>query len=427
MRLAQQREEAAGQIGPAPFAAAGVLVEVPERVPLRARSIVGAGQVADRQPLDRGGALLADRLALAAGERGEEIVEGRIAVVAPVELRALRGSASPPPRTAAPGRARRRWRARTTARAGRSPPRSRRSARARRLASRSSSRGPGTGRERRGDLQLGVIVARPRAPTHRPRRGRRHIRPGCGSWHRRARSPTGAPSAPSTTIGIGCQPARAPTLPDSSSAARKAWPTNGLAVPAHASHSVGGDRGDAVGEAGGDGGHRRRSRRRQRAARRASAAPVQSLRRRSRSRLLPPRGTNEVGRSDRRPRTIASISTAAPSGSTGTPTARARMPARIAEQRDHQLGRAVGDLGLVGEVGGRIDEHAQLHDPLDPRRDRREPLHLRHHHQRRTRCAASCPSSRSTSSPSRPVTSVPSLERQLPRQMEQPARLDDGT
>ena len=63
--------------------------------------------------------------------------------------------------------------------------------------------------------------------------------------------------------------------------------------------------------------------------------------------------------------TMASISTAAPSGSTGTPTAlRAWRPASP-NTCFHQLRRAIGDLGLVGEAGGAADEHAELHDPLD--------------------------------------------------------------
>ncbi len=48
-----------------------------------------ARQVADGQPLDGGGAFLADCLALAAGERVQEIVETGVTVVAPVELYAL--------------------------------------------------------------------------------------------------------------------------------------------------------------------------------------------------------------------------------------------------------------------------------------------------------------------------------------------------
>ncbi len=46
----------------------------------------GAGQVLHLQPFDRRGAFLADRLALARGEGGEEILEAGIAFIVPVEL-----------------------------------------------------------------------------------------------------------------------------------------------------------------------------------------------------------------------------------------------------------------------------------------------------------------------------------------------------
>ena len=63
---------------------------------------------------------------------------------------------------------------------------------------------------------------------------------------------------------------------------------------------------------------------------------------------------------------IASTSTAAPSGSTLTPTAaRAWRPA-IAEHLDHQVGGAVDHLGLVGEVGRRGDEAAEPDDARHP-------------------------------------------------------------
>ena len=94
-RLPDLVEKRSRQIGLAPFAAARVLIEDPERIPVRGRDL-GTGEVADRQPLDRGGAFLADRLALAAGERGEEIIEARIALIGPVELSPL---ADQPPRS----------------------------------------------------------------------------------------------------------------------------------------------------------------------------------------------------------------------------------------------------------------------------------------------------------------------------------------
>src|SRR3569833_1467455 len=42
------------------------------------------------------------------------------------------------------------------------------------------------------------------------------------------------------------------------------------------------------------------------------------------------------------------------------------MAAGLAEHFLHELGSAVGDLGLVGEGGRAVHEHAELHDSLDP-------------------------------------------------------------
>ena len=44
----------------------------------------------------------------------------------------------------------------------------------------------------------------------------------------------------------------------------------------------------------------------------------------------------------------------------------AGVAAGLAEHLLHQLGGAVGDLGLIGEAAGAVHEHAELHDPLDP-------------------------------------------------------------
>src|SRR5690606_8947069 len=87
----QDVEEGARQVGPAPFAPAGVLVEGPEGVPMPGPDLV-AGQAADAaaeglRPL----AFLADRLALARGELGQEVVETAITLVQPVELLAGAG------------------------------------------------------------------------------------------------------------------------------------------------------------------------------------------------------------------------------------------------------------------------------------------------------------------------------------------------
>ena len=84
--LADQRVELAGQVGPAPFARAGLHVELEEGVP-------GLfGQVLAGEPVhgDAGGQRVAplalDGLALAGRQRLEERVEGGVAVVLPMEL-----------------------------------------------------------------------------------------------------------------------------------------------------------------------------------------------------------------------------------------------------------------------------------------------------------------------------------------------------
>ena len=62
---------------------------------------------------------------------------------------------------------------------------------------------------------------------------------------------------------------------------------------------------------------------------------------------------------------IASISTAALSGSDGRADGRARVLAALAEHGDQEVGRAVGDQMLLGEVGRRGDEHGDLDQPAD--------------------------------------------------------------
>src|SRR5436190_18883472 len=59
----------------------------------------------------------------------------------------------------------------------------------------------------------------------------------------------------------------------------------------------------------------------------------------------------------------------------------ARMPPGLAEHPLHQLGGAVGDLGLVGEAGIGGDERPQLDDSLDPveRSERLLDLGDQHH------------------------------------------------
>src|SRR3546814_540537 len=59
----------------------------------------------------------------------------------------------------------------------------------------------------------------------------------------------------------------------------------------------------------------------------------------------------------------------------------AGVAAGLAEYLLHQLGRAVGDLGLVSEGTGAVDEDAELHDPLDAVEVAQRLLHLcdQHH------------------------------------------------
>src|SRR6185369_17790396 len=76
--LGDEIEELARQIGVAPFARAGVLVENPHRVPFGAADL-GSAKRSKADPVASGRALLADRLALAAGQVSEEVVEAGIA------------------------------------------------------------------------------------------------------------------------------------------------------------------------------------------------------------------------------------------------------------------------------------------------------------------------------------------------------------
>ena len=84
--LAEQREESPVEVRPAPLARAGVHVKVEKGIPMLLAD-VGPHHVLD---CDAGGkclrALFAHRLALARGERREEVVERAVALVMPMEL-----------------------------------------------------------------------------------------------------------------------------------------------------------------------------------------------------------------------------------------------------------------------------------------------------------------------------------------------------
>src|SRR6056297_2604836 len=79
-------EKTAGEVGRAPFACAGVLVEGPDRVPmLEPDLIAGQRHYLAAEGL-RAGAFLADGLALARGQIGEKGVETLVAAIDPVIL-----------------------------------------------------------------------------------------------------------------------------------------------------------------------------------------------------------------------------------------------------------------------------------------------------------------------------------------------------
>src|SRR5262249_38657519 len=84
--LADDRIERAVEIRPAPFARAGLHVELEESVP------DAFGQLRAGQPMHRDavleciGALASDHLAFARGEGGEEILEAAVARVLPMKL-----------------------------------------------------------------------------------------------------------------------------------------------------------------------------------------------------------------------------------------------------------------------------------------------------------------------------------------------------
>ncbi len=83
--LLEQVEGVAGEIGRPPFARAGVLIEGPERVPMLGADVI-ATQLLDPHRVLRRGAFLAQILALARGEIGEEILEAGVIAIVPVEL-----------------------------------------------------------------------------------------------------------------------------------------------------------------------------------------------------------------------------------------------------------------------------------------------------------------------------------------------------
>src|SRR5437773_2575176 len=72
----------------APFPRSGVLIEGPHRVPFRGTDLASA-QSSEFESSARSFALLANRFPLAAGQRPQKVVEGRIPAVAPMVLNAV--------------------------------------------------------------------------------------------------------------------------------------------------------------------------------------------------------------------------------------------------------------------------------------------------------------------------------------------------
>ena len=100
-------------------------------------------------------------------------------------------------------------------------------------------------------------------------------------------------------------------------------------------------------------------------------------------------------------------------GSAATPTVDARVPALVAERRDHQVGGAVHHLGAVDETRRRIDEAAEPHHAHDLVEIAERGLDLREQLMAQAR-AAFWPSSIDTPAPSWPLaTSLPSPSKQI--------------
>ena len=84
-------EKFAGQVGRAPFAAACILIELPEGVPMFGFDLIACEATDGSAKVLRLGALAADVLALACGQGCEEVCKGFKTVVFPMKL--LRGPA----------------------------------------------------------------------------------------------------------------------------------------------------------------------------------------------------------------------------------------------------------------------------------------------------------------------------------------------
>ena len=100
------------------------------------------------------------------------------------------------------------------------------------------------------------------------------------------------------------------------------------------------------------------------------------------------------------------------------------MLAGFTEYLLHQFRCAVGDLGLVGERGSAVDEHAKLDDPFDPVERAQRRFHLRKQHDPATpRCRHSAIEIGVLAEPSFDQAAVFG-EADLAGDVKQPARLD---
>ena len=153
-RPGDRLEEGARQIGPAPFARSGVLVERPHRVPF-GRADLAPAQRDEIEPFARRRPFPADGLVLAAGQHCEEIVEAAVAAVEPMILDAVPNQPAAPLAFGRIGfveecRVRRRNLVLEDDRLG---------GREQALRLRAEQPPAGHGRERHGDLELGIIAA----------------------------------------------------------------------------------------------------------------------------------------------------------------------------------------------------------------------------------------------------------------------------
>ncbi len=219
--LAEQVEGLARQIGRAPFARAGILVEVPERIPMLWLDVC-ARQCADFHPV----------LGRSAFLRGSPCACGR--PVRPGNRRSWRSPCFPSGtgcRCAAASRPASNSGicagSMKVAWAEENPSRSQRVSAARSSGAASAivlqqQARAGRRRERHGDLQLGIIIASRAVPGVGPGMVEHIFALAVALEHRQATRRRAGHSHPRSRSATGLQPVPGPTLPESSSAVRNA-------------------------------------------------------------------------------------------------------------------------------------------------------------------------------------------------------------